>query len=27
LLAAGDHGFDPLRLGANKAALPWYREA
>lgn len=22
----GDFGFDPLRLGANEAALPWYRE-
>ncbi len=24
---AGDYGFDPLSLGANKEALPWYREA
>ena len=24
---AGDYGFDPLSLGANKDALPWYREA
>eukprot|EP01025_Chloroclados_australasicus_P053863 TRINITY_DN6373_c0_g1_i4.p1 TRINITY_DN6373_c0_g1~~TRINITY_DN6373_c0_g1_i4.p1 ORF type:complete len:239 (+),score=40.53 TRINITY_DN6373_c0_g1_i4:174-890(+) len=23
---AGDFGFDPLRLGANEKALPWYRE-
>lgn len=23
---AGDRGFDPLRLGANSAALPWYVE-
>ena len=25
--AAGDRGFDPLRLGANQEALAWYREA
>lgn len=25
--AVGDYGFDPLRLGANSDALPWYREA
>eukprot|EP01026_Neomeris_dumetosa_P066670 TRINITY_DN646_c2_g1_i1.p3 TRINITY_DN646_c2_g1~~TRINITY_DN646_c2_g1_i1.p3 ORF type:complete len:255 (-),score=59.70 TRINITY_DN646_c2_g1_i1:200-964(-) len=24
---AGDYGFDPLRLGANKDLLPWYKEA
>jgi hypothetical protein len=27
LHAAGDHGFDPLRMGANAELLPWYREA
>lgn len=25
--AAGDYGFDPLRLGANPEALKWYQEA
>jgi len=24
---AGDYGFDPLRLGANSASLPWFVEA
>jgi len=24
---AGDYGFDPLRIGANKDLLPYYREA
>lgn len=24
---AGDYGFDPLRLGVNAEALPYYREA
>lgn len=26
MLAAGDRGFDPLRLGANPELLPWLVE-
>lgn len=25
--AAGDYGFDPLRLGGNSTLLPYYQEA